>query len=99
MTFLLEIGLGVIVFMVFLHTVEAKYFFREKFQKRYGRGQMRIPVILLSFILIVFVATLLQVLVTSIPFFLERESIVTGVRLGLLIYLLHIINPFIADKK
>lgn len=97
--FFLEIGLGVLVFLFLLHTVEKKYSFREKFQGKYGRGKMKVPVILLSFILIVFLATLLQILVTSIQAFMELENIVTGIRLGLLIYLLHIINPFIVDKK
>lgn len=60
---------------------------------------MKVPVLLFSFLLVVFVASFLQVVMMNTPWLMRMEVFVSGIRLGLLIYLLHIINPFLVDKK
>lgn len=97
--FILEVGLGILVFYLLLNSLEKRFTFRDRFQKGYGQGKKKVPAIIFSFILIVFFATLLQIIALALPLLRPIDSFVSGLRLGLLIYLLHIINPFIMDKN
>lgn len=98
MNFFFELGLGLFLFLLLLRVVEKRYSFRKRFQEKFGQGKMKVSVIIFSFILIIFGASLVQVVIMSLPFLMEIEGILSGLRLGVLIYLLHIINPFIREN-
>jgi hypothetical protein len=92
--------IAIAVYFLLLSTVEIKYNFRHRFQEKFITEENKLKVFALAFIIIVigfsFVSVFSDVIFAGTGNIIR---VVDGVKLGLLVYVINIVNPYFEPRE